>query len=301
MFISHQHRDPPKPRGRELLATELLEFQQVPAPRQELQYKPEPRQSGLHYLQHGAYRPKPQPVNELEREALAQLFGIPALTNQCITVFHYAKRHLEGSENKMPTGTGDGETADAAQELSAAQSKVEIRKLELQAEVEKEKIQLEREKLQREAEAEREKLQSEAEAEREKLQIEKHRLEREAEREKVEAELELRMMELEVKKLKLENKTNSSVPCRILEKAMAGEAEIQRNIVDHVVNMRERLAEIRDTARETLVIKRQKIKQWYDQNATQRELRPGDEVLLLLPSDSSKMVAQWKGPITSYG
>ncbi|XP_060075036.1 uncharacterized protein LOC132554744 [Ylistrum balloti] len=85
-------------------------------------------------------------------------------------------------------------------------------------------------------------------------------------------------------------------PIQILEKAMTGEDEIQRTVVDHVVNMRERLSEIRDTVRETLVIKRQKIKQWYDQNATNREFRPGDEVLLLLPSDSSKMVAQWKGP-----
>ncbi|XP_069110221.1 uncharacterized protein [Argopecten irradians] len=85
-------------------------------------------------------------------------------------------------------------------------------------------------------------------------------------------------------------------PLQILEKAMTGEAEIQTNVVDHVVKMRERLAEIRETVQETLVIKRQKIKQWYDQNATQREFRPGDEVLLLLPSDTSKMVAQWKGP-----
>ena len=67
-----------------------------------------------------------------------------------------------------------------------------------------------------------------------------------------------------------------------------------RFVVNHVVNMR--LAEIRDTVRETLVTKRQKIKQWYEQNATKREFRPGDEVLLLLPSDSSKVVAQWKGP-----
>ncbi|OWF49211.1 hypothetical protein KP79_PYT24455 [Mizuhopecten yessoensis] len=63
-----------------------------------LRSRPEPQQTGLRYLEQGAYRPKPQPVNELERKALARLFGIPALTNQCITVFHYAKRHLGGSE-----------------------------------------------------------------------------------------------------------------------------------------------------------------------------------------------------------
>ncbi|XP_033741736.1 uncharacterized protein LOC117328321 [Pecten maximus] len=82
----------------------------------------------------------------------------------------------------------------------------------------------------------------------------------------------------------------------ILEQAMTGEGELKISVIDHIVQMRERLASIRETVLENLTIKRQKTKQWYDSNATARELRPGDEVLLLIPSDSSKMVAQWKGP-----
>ncbi|PJE77626.1 hypothetical protein CI610_03449 [invertebrate metagenome] len=85
-------------------------------------------------------------------------------------------------------------------------------------------------------------------------------------------------------------------PLQILEQAMTGEGELKKSVIDHIVQMRERLASIRETVLENLTIKRQKTKQWYDRNATVRELRPGDEVLLLLPSDSSKMVAQWKGP-----
>ena len=85
-------------------------------------------------------------------------------------------------------------------------------------------------------------------------------------------------------------------PLQILEQAMTGEEESKKSVIDHVVQMRERLAMVRETVQENLTIKRQKIKEWYDRNATTRELQAGDEVLLLLPSDTSKMVAQWKGP-----
>ncbi|XP_021357117.1 uncharacterized protein LOC110452766 [Mizuhopecten yessoensis] len=84
-------------------------------------------------------------------------------------------------------------------------------------------------------------------------------------------------------------------PLQILEQTMPRKGEVKKSAIDHIVQIRERLKMITDTVRENLSIKRQKIKQWYDRNATTRERRPGDEVLLLLPSDSSKMVAQWKG------
>jgi len=48
---------------------------------------------------------------------------------------------------------------------------------------------------------------------------------------------------------------------------------------------------ITDTVRENLVNKRNKIKQWNDKQSTKCDLRPGDEELVLFPSDSSKMVA----------
>ena len=37
-------------------------------------------------------------------------------------------------------------------------------------------------------------------------------------------------------------------------------------------------------------------KTWYDQNTRDRELKPGDEVLVLLPTSSNKLLAQWQGP-----
>ena len=40
----------------------------------------------------------------------------------------------------------------------------------------------------------------------------------------------------------------------------------------------------------------QKQKLWYDHNARQRELKPGDLVLVLRPTSGSSLTAQWKGP-----
>ena len=40
----------------------------------------------------------------------------------------------------------------------------------------------------------------------------------------------------------------------------------------------------------------EKQKTWYDKKARVREFEPGDPVLVLLPTSSSKLLAQWQGP-----
>ena len=40
----------------------------------------------------------------------------------------------------------------------------------------------------------------------------------------------------------------------------------------------------------------QQQKTWYDQTAREREMEPGEEVLVPLPTSSSKLLAQWLGP-----
>ncbi|KAL5517922.1 hypothetical protein EMCRGX_G003566, partial [Ephydatia muelleri] len=39
-------------------------------------------------------------------------------------------------------------------------------------------------------------------------------------------------------------------------------------------------------------------KRWYDRNAREKTLEPGDKVLVLLPTSSNKLLAQWQGPYT---
>ena len=57
-----------------------------------------------------------------------------------------------------------------------------------------------------------------------------------------------------------------------------------------------KLATMAELVKDNLERAQKKQKLWYDQNARQRELKPGDLVLVLLPTSSSSLTAQWKGP-----
>ena len=60
--------------------------------------------------------------------------------------------------------------------------------------------------------------------------------------------------------------------------------------------MRQKLAEMSDVAKENLVSSQQRQKQWYDRKARERTFKEGDRVLVLLPTEASKLLAQWQGP-----
>ena len=51
-----------------------------------------------------------------------------------------------------------------------------------------------------------------------------------------------------------------------------------------------------ELVKENLTISQQKQKTWYDKNARVCEFAGGDPVLVLLPTSSSKLLAQWQGP-----
>ena len=85
-------------------------------------------------------------------------------------------------------------------------------------------------------------------------------------------------------------------PTDMLHGLFTGEDVPEVTVVDHVVKIRDRLADVTDVVQRNLSDRKPKIKEWYDKNARHREFRPGEEVLILLPSDASKMKAQWKGP-----
>ena len=51
------------------------------------------------------------------------------------------------------------------------------------------------------------------------------------------------------------------------------------------------------TVRGPLLTSSQRVqKQWYDRNSRDRTFDPGDQVLILLPTSSNKLLAQWQGP-----
>ncbi|XP_042144991.1 uncharacterized protein LOC121835113 [Ixodes scapularis] len=64
----------------------------------------------------------------------------------------------------------------------------------------------------------------------------------------------------------------------------------------HVLEMRNKLEGTCELAHHCLEEAKGKYKKYYDKKTVTRQLRPGDLVLILLPSDHNKLIMQWKGP-----
>ena len=60
-------------------------------------------------------------------------------------------------------------------------------------------------------------------------------------------------------------------------------------------NMCEKMDRMTELVEQNLARSQMEQKQWYDKNARTREFKR-DLVLVLLPTSSSKLLAQWQGP-----
>ena len=67
---------------------------------------------------------------------------------------------------------------------------------------------------------------------------------------------------------------------------------------EYVTELRERLEESLKLAQEELEKSQKRYKRHYDQKAKPRRLEVGDQVLILLPTDSNQLLMQWRGPYT---
>lgn len=69
-----------------------------------------------------------------------------------------------------------------------------------------------------------------------------------------------------------------------------------RTTYTYLFELRNRLEETCKTAHEELRKAKIKQKAYYDRKAVARQLKPGERVLVLLPSNPNKLIMQWKGP-----
>ena len=60
--------------------------------------------------------------------------------------------------------------------------------------------------------------------------------------------------------------------------------------------MRDKLASMAELVQKNLKDAQQTQKRWYDRTAREREFQPGDQVLVLLPTSTNKLLAKWRGP-----
>ena len=85
-------------------------------------------------------------------------------------------------------------------------------------------------------------------------------------------------------------------PLDVLRESWEGGRRSSESVVSHVLSMREMLEKMAELVQENLAKAQKQQKRWYDQNARQRELKAGDQVLVLLPTSTHKLLAQWQGP-----
>ena len=85
-------------------------------------------------------------------------------------------------------------------------------------------------------------------------------------------------------------------PLDVLREDMVGCNETSENLVQYVQEVRSRLKEMSELAHANLCDAQTDQKRYYDLQSRDRSFEVGSKALVLLPSDSSKLMAEWKGP-----
>ena len=67
----------------------------------------------------------------------------------------------------------------------------------------------------------------------------------------------------------------------------------------YILDLKARLEETCKLVHASLGESQKKQKTYYDRKTENRKLKPGDKVLLLLPTDDNKLLVQWKGLLSA--
>ena len=85
-------------------------------------------------------------------------------------------------------------------------------------------------------------------------------------------------------------------PLDVLRETWVSSKKSNQDILSYVLLMRDRLTKMTDHVHANLKASAVQQKKWYDRNARGRCFTAGDQVLVLLPSSTSKLTARWQGP-----
>ncbi len=85
-------------------------------------------------------------------------------------------------------------------------------------------------------------------------------------------------------------------PLDMLKEEWTAEKPAQCSVISYVLQMRDKLETFRTLAKENLQDAQKRQKVWYDNHAREKNLKPGQKVLVLLPSGACKLLAKWQGP-----
>ena len=89
-------------------------------------------------------------------------------------------------------------------------------------------------------------------------------------------------------------------PMAILKELWSDDVETPevKTTYQYVVDLRSRIEDTCHLAQEELKKSTERYSKYYNRKARPRQLKEGDKVLLLLPTDNNKLLLHWKGPFT---
>ncbi len=85
-------------------------------------------------------------------------------------------------------------------------------------------------------------------------------------------------------------------PLDVLKEGWTAEKPAQCSVASNILQMRGKLENFRTLAKDNLLAAQQRQKVWHNTHARERDLKPGQNILVLLPSGTSKLLAKWQGP-----
>ena len=85
-------------------------------------------------------------------------------------------------------------------------------------------------------------------------------------------------------------------PLDVLKEEWEASEKSKESVISHILEIRERMEAMQEVVKENVEEAQKKQKKWYDRTARDTQLKPDDKVLVLLPTSTNKLLAQWKGP-----
>ena len=85
-------------------------------------------------------------------------------------------------------------------------------------------------------------------------------------------------------------------PLDVLKETWVSGKRSSQDVLSYILLMRDRMSAMNEQVQQNLKSAATRQKRWYDRNARDRTLQAGDQVLVLLPTSTSKLTAQWQGP-----
>ena len=87
-------------------------------------------------------------------------------------------------------------------------------------------------------------------------------------------------------------------PLDVLRESWVASSRSSESVVSMVLSVQDKMSQMTELVQRNLAKAQQRQKAFYDRNARQREFQAGEQVIVLLPTSSNKLLAQWQGPYT---